>query len=104
DDTLVRLARADNPAMGPNRSPPPLPFFSDLRIRLFDELAYPTQYVSAPVTELRNSLGDPFRRGLFVSFPRALHHPRTSCEHKTSAAEPFIAVPSFSFPSPTKVC
>src|ERR1700679_3947313 len=74
-DSLVGLARADDPAVGPDWNSPPLPFFSYLRVGLFDELADMGKRLATPIAELCDSLGDELRRRFALTDFGFLHLP-----------------------------
>ena len=54
DDVLVGLSRANDPAMGPDGSPPPLPLFNDLRVCLVYNFAHFRERLPPPVSKFRN--------------------------------------------------
>src|SRR5438132_8220184 len=56
DDALVRLSRADDAAVGKDRSPHPLPLLDDLRVCRVNELAHSRERLPAPATELLDPL------------------------------------------------
>src|SRR4051794_395145 len=72
-DRLVRLAGAEDPVVRPYGSAHPLPLLDDVRVCLFDELAYPAQGLPAPVPELGDSFVNQLRCRLALGRIRLFH-------------------------------
>src|SRR5215475_7386745 len=79
-DRLVRLARADDPVVGPHRDPEhrvrrlsPFHLLDHCGICLFDEFAHPAQGLPAPVPELGDSFVYQLRCRLALGRTRLFH-------------------------------
>src|SRR5207244_5591065 len=77
-DVLVRLARADDAVVRPDRSARtlrfrPLPLLDDVRVCFLDELAHPAERFPAPVPELCDSFRDELRCRPALARARLFH-------------------------------
>src|SRR3954468_19927339 len=84
DEVLVRLARADDAGMRPDRRAHPLPFLDHVRVGFFDQRAHSGERLPAPVREFGDSFRD--QRGCRLLLARAharLFHALLPLRHLT---------------------